>query len=364
MKKENKVKIGDEVRFLNEVGGGRVIRIEGDTLWVEGIDDDFDIPISRQDVVVVAAQDSFLPAYQHPKKAEPTKKKEPLAVEEESSPIVQEGLPIGIYLAYSPKDISRLGQADYEAILVNNTEYSLSYLLTSPSEVNPSKVQLLAEGVIEPHSLLVVDEFAPSELNQMHWVRLQLLFFAGGDFLPRKPLDKTIRLEVSRFFKVHAFKEDTLLGRKVLRYDIDPEEEALELDRLRLYGQRSPARESAPKNDSKSAREKTIHGDNPLVIDLHIDSLVDSTVGMTPLDMLDKQLSLVQEVLTENAKEVGKRIVFIHGKGEGVLRKAVIDLIRHSYRFCSYRDASFREYGYGATEVEIHGPSYDNRRWR
>ena len=31
----NNVRIGDEVRFLNAVGGGRVARITFDTAWVE-----------------------------------------------------------------------------------------------------------------------------------------------------------------------------------------------------------------------------------------------------------------------------------------------------------------------------------------
>ena len=49
----------------------------------------------------------------------------------------------------------------------------------------------------------------------------------------------------------------------------------------------------------------------------------------------------------------GVKIVFIHGKGEGVLRHAVIHELNYRYKNCSYQDASFQEYGYGATQVTI-----------
>ena len=49
----------------------------------------------------------------------------------------------------------------------------------------------------------------------------------------------------------------------------------------------------------------------------------------------------------------GKKIIFIHGKGEGVLHHALIHELNYKYKHFSYQDASFREYGYGATQVTI-----------
>jgi len=45
--------------------------------------------------------------------------------------------------------------------------------------------------------------------------------------------------------------------------------------------------------------------------------------------------------------------VFIHGKGEGVLRNALLKELRTKYKGCRSQDASFREYGFGATMVTI-----------
>ena len=55
-----------------------------------------------------------------------------------------------------------------------------------------------------------------------------------------------------------------------------------------------------------------------------------------------------------NENSVGQKIVFIHGKGEGVLRRAILDELRRKYPRCTVQDASFQEYGFGATQVTIH----------
>ena len=46
------VKVNDIVRFLNDVGGGRVTRIEGKTVYVED-EDGFERPVLERELVVV-----------------------------------------------------------------------------------------------------------------------------------------------------------------------------------------------------------------------------------------------------------------------------------------------------------------------
>ena len=70
--------------------------------------------------------------------------------------------------------------------------------------------------------------------------------------------------------------------------------------------------------------------------------------------MLDVQLKEFRRVMDENIRHKGQKIVFIHGKGEGVLRKALLDELKHKYKHCEAQDASFREYGFGATLITVH----------
>jgi dsDNA-specific endonuclease/ATPase MutS2 len=80
---------------------------------------------------------------------------------------------------------------------------------------------------------------------------------------------------------------------------------------------------------------------------------LDSTAGMSNADMLEYQLKKFNEVMTENLHHKNQKIVFIHGKGDGVLKNALLKEIKTKYKHCVAQDASFQEYGFGATMVII-----------
>ena len=90
----------------------------------------------------------------------------------------------------------------------------------------------------------------------------------------------------------------------------------------------------------------------PRVLDLHIEKLVKSTRGMSSGDMLDYQMRYARAAV-ENARQSGhKKLVFIHGVGEGILKEELLHMI-NGYPRCRYYDAPFYLYGEGATEVEF-----------
>lgn len=86
--------------------------------------------------------------------------------------------------------------------------------------------------------------------------------------------------------------------------------------------------------------------------DLHADNLLETTAGMSNSDILHYQLDYFRRVMSRYyGKKRGVKVVFIHGKGDGVLRQAILKALKSEYRNCRWQDASFREYGYGATMV-------------
>lgn len=89
-------------------------------------------------------------------------------------------------------------------------------------------------------------------------------------------------------------------------------------------------------------------------VDLHIDKLVETTAGMNNAAMLQHQLDIFKQTMESYRGAKGQKVVFIHGKGEGVLRKAIIDELKLRYTKCEWQDASFQQYGFGATMVIIH----------
>jgi DNA-nicking Smr family endonuclease len=86
-------------------------------------------------------------------------------------------------------------------------------------------------------------------------------------------------------------------------------------------------------------------------VDLHIHELVDSELGMSNFDKLSLQLETAKLKLEEAIATKQKKIVFIHGRGDGVLKHEVRALFK-KYPV-SFHDASYTKYGQGATEVLI-----------
>lgn len=114
------------------------------------------------------------------------------------------------------------------------------------------------------------------------------------------------------------------------------------------------ARASKEKEKVQARQQRKQSRDEELVIDLHAGELLETTAGMSAGDIKKYQIDIFNRTMQEHINEKGKKIVFIHGKGDGVLRKAVIDELKYKYKSCEYQDASFQQYGFGATMVIIH----------
>lgn len=90
-----------------------------------------------------------------------------------------------------------------------------------------------------------------------------------------------------------------------------------------------------------------------LEVDLHIEELHDRPMTLSNAEIMELQLSKCRHKLDRAIQRRIPRVILIHGIGEGVLRSAVRDLLDREYPFVHYLDASFEEYGRGATEVRF-----------
>lgn len=100
------------------------------------------------------------------------------------------------------------------------------------------------------------------------------------------------------------------------------------------------------KNKFRSKKGKVIKE-----IDLHLHELVASEKGMSNFEKLSLQLNTARKELESAISNKHQKIIFIHGRGEGVL-KSELHLLLKKYPV-SFQDASYTEYGLGATEVHI-----------
>ena len=67
--------------------------------------------------------------------------------------------------------------------------------------------------------------------------------------------------------------------------------------------------------------------------------------------MLTVQMDKFHQELAKAISSGVKKIVFIHGVGNGTLKNELRRELQRKYSKYTTQDASFREYGYGATMV-------------
>ena len=134
------MKIGDKVRFLSEVGGGIVRGFQGkDVALVEG-EDGFEIPMLIKECVVVQTDEYNIPikSVGKPRAAVPEAVDEADEEDEEDDrpitwrdPEVKGNDVLNVTLAYVPEDIKALSATDFDAYLVNDSNYFIDYLFLS-----------------------------------------------------------------------------------------------------------------------------------------------------------------------------------------------------------------------------------------
>jgi len=88
-------------------------------------------------------------------------------------------------------------------------------------------------------------------------------------------------------------------------------------------------------------------------VDLHLHAIVDSQRGLSPAVMLELQIAHFERMLQIGIRQRTKKMVFIHGIGQGVLRHQIWSRVEQYYPDCSCKSADPRKFGSGATEVWI-----------
>ena len=282
---------------------------------------------------------------------------------------------LNAYLAFVPEDSRTLSTTNFLCYIVNDSNYYLRY---SYLTVNGQQFALRSEGEIEPNTKLFIEEFGYEQLNMFDKVGIQMFAYKRDKEFVKKPVvDVQLKIDKVKFYKLHSFRENDFFEQPALLYtivenDAQKSELCVDADTLAEGMLAHNADKGMASNTGVSGRSaddsyvrRYADGKkgNPFVsrekgdvqvVDLHADAILETTAGMSHVDILNYQLDVFRKTLEENKGCKGKKIVFIHGKGEGVLRNAVVNELRYRYKKHKYQDASFQEYGYGATQVTIY----------
>ncbi len=309
------MKIGDKVRLIHGKEQGRIVKIiDAKQVEVE-IEDGFRIPALRTELVVVASEESNLISDQYDALDSGTFYKWN-----------------GIYLAFT-----QFNDQVYELYLVNDTSFKTYFVIGEEKE---SKYKGVFSGNVEKESSVKLLDVNIKDFDQWPEYLIQLLFFSYGETEFRQPLLKKIRFRSSTFFKSKKLAPVLNKESYLFRLDLD----AVKVDAKLMEENMSDGNKSNPVIAiSRPSKE----------VDLHIEKLSDQYAGMSNTAMLTLQMTEFQKNL-DNAFATGmEEIVFIHGVGNGVLKKEIQKILSNNKSIKFFQDAQKEKFGYGATLVRL-----------
>lgn len=333
------IRIGDIVRFLSDKMEGKVTGIiDPSTVNVFVDQYGFEIPASVNDLVAIhtdIARTSDKPAAGNPLHLQGSIPVQPTDT---------------VYIAIVPDNFNCLPVSRFEFFIVNDTCQTCLY---SVAFNKGEKYTGIAAGNCAPDSASSLGQYTLKEIDeQIKGVNVKAIFFQKGIALLKDVLDTEIRIHPANLCKSGAYKHTRWFKTVSLTRALNaPEPIVIEpIDEKML---REAVREKKTAETSPRRHPQRQENGNILEIDLHCNELLDTTAGMESKDILEYQLDVFRKTMEEHKLKKGKKIIFIHGKGDGVLRQRILWELQTKYKRHHHQDASFKQYGYGATMVTI-----------
>ena len=340
------IKIGDKVKFLNDVGGGVVTGFAGkDRVYVENYDG-FEIPYLVSQLVNVDAPGM--------NKNEKPEVKPPVPTVKRTEPVVTE--PAGtwekgkdaaqFYFCFIPADAGNPLAGDVTMFLVNDSNFTLMFRFVY---IKSTGINTMKTGTLQPNTKVMLSSFGQNLLSDLPEFGFQLLYFLSNENDWQTPIVKRFKVNPLKFYKESSFQFSKFFGQNAMTLQISQNIQSAEIDKLTDEDFQKVVKDKMDvKEEAKPVRKNT---PEIVEIDLHINELIDNTSGLSNAQILEIQKEKVETEMKAAIQTGIKKIVFIHGVGQGVLKQEVLKLLKTKYAKYYTQDASFREYGYGATMV-------------
>lgn len=224
---------GDTVRYLNAVGGGKVVKVEGKIAYVD--DDGFETPVQVSDLVVVlpAGHVSDTPGRrmfdqkafdvgrtdkrEERRKPEPTADPLPAAPEVEEFPIeeTEYGDDMTVVLAFEPHDVKQLDTTQINALLVNDSNYFLDYQLMRRD--GETGWVVAAHGEAAPNELVELGQYTQDTVKMFERIVFQAIARKQDKaFSIKTPVSVSRKLDMVKFYKMHCFRPGVYFETPVL----------------------------------------------------------------------------------------------------------------------------------------------------
>ena len=376
------IKKGDRVKFLNDVGGGIVTRIDNKTVYVEN-EDGFEVPTFISQLLKVEVPRAESSPFTRTMKEQNQRNisAETITHTKDSDETLLQPIPetsldyidltdepdevntdvtVNILLAWvpvrkkNPRNQFGTEKTCYDLYLVNDCGYNIMYVAAMVKDATYCGIQA---GMLESDTTIHLTQISDDTLKTIKNIHFDILFFKKGNYLPQEPMHYNLKIDEFYLTDPVNYVSTLYFDEKALIYNISEEYLMSEIERVakgainKFENEKKqidatpilPIKKKVPENDLEE-------------IDLHIEQLVDNAKRLTPAEILEIQMDLFNKTLNEAIKNrKKKRIVFIHGVGNGRLRLEIQRTLSQKYPKLKFQDASFKEYGFGATMIMISG---------
>ncbi len=308
------IKLGDEVRFLNENLEGVVTAINGNVAGVT-IEDDFEIPVPVSQLVKVAG-------IQNNGSNETTEK----IVNKDSA------VNHGIFIAFD-----RMNDVLLDLKLYNSDSEEIFFAFY---EEIKQEIFLKKSGKLLLNEIIELGRYDLEKFSIWPKFHFQIIRVKKQSDKLALPINQSLAFSAKEFHG--SFKHVFFLNKQSYVFKLDNTElQAVDLKKLQ-------EKDFAEKQEKKISFDKK---PDPIV-DLHIEKLVNDVSSLTPTEMISSQMEAFTKSLEMAHVHKMKSIVFIHGVGNHFLKNKIKNYLGLQKQFVvSFQDADMLKFGGGATEV-------------
>jgi hypothetical protein len=355
-----KLKVGDRVKFLNEKGGGVVSKIIDSKMVNVTIEEGFEIPVLMTELLRIdteAPYDSPKHMFREDFDTEINATTEPeFILENTSIPVTlnsaRGSVPEGLFLAFVPRDQKWLIMGMLDIYMINHTRSEILYSIFLENE--NGTFTGFDYGSCLPESMILLESIERDHLPKWSKGIVQAIFHPEESEVVYAPGNSGFKLKLPRFYLENSYQDSAIMTDKCILISLIP------LSTVGIIsGSETPLKETreVPVLDATEQKPVNIidrHKTSPAeaVVDLHIEELSNNPQTMDSSEILNTQINYFTRCLENGIHNNLTKIIFIHGVGTGVLKTAMKEILK-DYQNVEYRDASMRDFGYGALEVVI-----------
>ncbi len=339
------IKVGDKVRFLNDVGGGVVTAFKNKDVVMIDNEDGFEVPaLIRELVVIEESKPVATPRQTNSASGAPTAAEETYVFHEDEDPA---GDTLKVLLALVPEDPSQPTESPLHVYLINDSNYFCYYTINA---FRGEQYFCESNDLLEPNTKIHLDTFERSRLGWLTKGFTQIIAFKSGkNFTRQLPNEKSFEISAAKLAKPGVYQKNDFFDQPVFLMHLTKDllEEKLEALSKKDFEEVKKEKASTDHKPQAKKRERQ----EIVEVDLHINALLDDLTGLSNADILNYQMAKFRETVEEYKALKGQKIVFIHGIGNGTLKTELRKELERTKM--NYQDASFKEYGFGATMIVV-----------